>query len=98
DHAGGLAFLGHAHRCLRLLALAIGTVVAGRVANDILHAGTPLASWRAEIVAIGIVLGVVFLGPLALFTPSMQRARRTALEDYGALVMSHVMAFDAKWV
>jgi hypothetical protein len=98
DHAGGLAFLGHAHRPLRFLAFAIGTVVAGRLANDILYAGTPLASARTEVVAIGIVLGVVFLGPLVQFMLPMARARRMALEDYGALALSHVMAFDRTWV
>jgi hypothetical protein len=37
DHAAGLIFVGHSLRALSVLALALGTILAGGAANNLLH-------------------------------------------------------------
>ena len=39
DRAGGLGFLGGAHRPLGLLAVAVGSVLSGRYCSEILYGG-----------------------------------------------------------
>jgi hypothetical protein len=38
------------------------------------------------------------LGPLTVFTPSLARAKRTGLAEYGKLASAYVTGFETKWL
>jgi hypothetical protein len=98
DRAGGLGFLGGAHRPIGLLAVAVGTVLAGRYCSEILYGGATLATLRAPIASFVAVMLVLCLGPLVVFMPGLIAARRRGLVEYGGLALRYVTEFDRKWL
>jgi len=98
DRAGGLGFLGGAHRPLGVLGISIGAVLSGRYCTEILQGGATLAAIRAPIAVFVVVMVLVCLGPLVAFMPQLMAARRKGLADYGGLALRYVAEFDRKWL
>jgi hypothetical protein len=98
DRAGGLGFLGGAHRPLGLLGVAVGAVLSGRYCSEILYGGASLATLRIPIVSFVVLMLLVCLGPLVVFLPKLMLARRSGLVEYGALALRYTSAFDSKWL
>jgi hypothetical protein len=68
DRAAGLAFLGQSVRAFTIIGLAIASVVAGRLANVVLHYGTV---GMAELAGAAVCLAVavaLFVAPLTAFS------------------------------
>jgi hypothetical protein len=98
DRVGGLGFLSGTSFAFIPLAVAHGAVLAGLIANRILHTGVPLMSFKVEIsIVVAFVLALVFL-PLLLFVPQLAQAKRDGTREYGTLAERYVRAFDAKWI
>ena len=98
DGAAGLKFLALVQRAYSPILLALGTVLAGMMANRIFYAGAKLLDFRVEIVGTAAVLVFAVLGPLLLFTPQLRAARRKGLAAYGSLGQRYAREFDAKWI
>ena len=98
DGAAGLNFLGLVQRAYSPILLALGTVLAGMMANRIFYAGAKLLDFRVEIVGTAAVLVFAVVGPLLLFTPQLRAARRKGLAAYGSLGQRYAREFDAKWI
>jgi hypothetical protein len=98
DKAGGLGFLGGAHRPLGIIAVALGSVLGARYTTEILYEGGTLASLRAPVASLVAVMLVLCLGPLVVFAPRLLAARRNGLREYGALAFRYTAAFDRKWL
>ena len=98
DRAGGLGFLGGAHRPLGLLGVSIGAVLSGRYCTEILHGGGSLSAIQAPVVVFVVIIVLVCLGPLVVFTPRLMAARRKGLVEYGALALRYTTDFDRKWL
>jgi len=98
DYAGGLGFLALSSAAFIPLIMAHGVLLAGLIANSIFFAGAKLTDFI--ILTLGVVLFVqlIVLGPLFVFSPSLMRAKRTGLRDYGVLASRYVGEFDLKWV
>lgn len=98
DRAGGLGFLGKSSYAFGPVLFAQGVVLSGLIASRVLYDGQNLISFKME--AAGLVAGVVLLvlGPLTMFTPAMERAKRTALAEYGLLANRYVFGFEEKWI
>lgn len=98
DRAAGLGFLGGSSTAFAPLLMAHGVLLAGLMANPIFFAGAKLTDFKMEIVACVAILLLLVLGPLLVFSPSLMRAKRTGLREYGILASRYVSEFDLKWV
>jgi hypothetical protein len=98
DRAGGIAFLGGAHRPLGLIGVAVGSVLSGRYCTDILFQGGSLVTLKAPVATAVVLVVILCLGPLLMFMPQLMAARRKGLVEYGALAYRYTKDFDRKWV
>lgn len=98
DRVGGLGFLAHMAHAFVPLALAHGTLLAGMIAQRIVHEGAELPSFKGEIVAVAIFVQAVVLAPLTMFAVQLARARWAGLHEYGRLAERYVRDFDTKWL
>ena len=98
DKAGGLGFLGGAHRPLGVFAVAVSAVLSGRYCSEILYGGATLNSYRVPVAIFVIVIVLVCMGPLVVFLPRLVAARRIGLVEYGGLALRYGRAFDRKWL
>jgi hypothetical protein len=90
DLAGGLGFLEQAAISFLCLQVASGAVVATRLAVKL----QPV--WE-EIFGFTIVTVAMVLGPLALFSPKLFRAKRLGELAYGELASRHNRLFGRRW-
>jgi len=90
DLAGGLGFLEQAAISFLCLQVATGTVIAGRLASKLLPV-------RQEIAGFTLITLAMVLGPLALFSRKLLRAKRRGELEYGALASRHNRLFGQRW-
>jgi hypothetical protein len=98
DRAAGLGFLGVSIAAFSPLIVAHGALFAALMANKIFFAGAILTDFKMEIIGGVVFILLVMLGPLLVFTPSLTRAKRNGLREYGILASRYVREFDHKWV
>lgn len=98
DQAGGLGFLGEAHRQFAIFIFAYGTTVSGTVAREIIFDKVPIGTFKIPIVAFIVIAPLLFLGPLFMFTPALVRTRRKALHQYSELGVKLGRLYHQKWV
>jgi len=98
DHAAGLKFVSQSLRAFSPLGFALGTIVAGFVANHVVHAGIPPTAYLYLVG--GLVVGVVILfsGPLLLFSHKLFQTKRRGIFTYGALAIGEGQQFERKWL
>ena len=97
DHAAGLIFVGHSLRALSVLALALGTILAGAAANNLLrHAGSLFAHAFIVAGAVGFVVAL-FSAPLLVFSGLLVREWQRGVFAYGALASDIGAQFEHKW-
>lgn len=97
DRCCGLGFLGNVASAFAPLLAAHSGLVAGFIANRILHEGAKLPDYRFELVGMTAFLLVIVLGPLCVFAPKLNRARLAGLRTYGRLASDYVVGFAGKW-
>lgn len=98
DRVGGLGFLANSVYAFMPLALAHGALLAGLLANRIIHLGTTLPAYKAEIALVVAFIQLLVLAPLFVFTAQLAAAKRVGLREYGGLAMNYVREFDRKWL
>ena len=98
DRCGGLSFLGEGSYAFSPILVAQGAILAGVIANRVLHHGEKLVSFKLQVVGLIAFFVIAVLGPLLMFTPRMARARRKGLAEYGLFAQRYVENFDQKWV
>jgi len=98
DRCGGLGFLASVIYAFAPVLLAQGTIMAGLIASRIFYAGATLPEFKVEL--IGLVAFMVFavLGPMLVFAPKLEAAKRAGLREYGILAQRYVRDFDYKWL
>jgi hypothetical protein len=98
DGAAGLKFVGYSLRVFSLLGCALGAVVAGFIANHIIHLGVAPAVYLYLVG--GLVVGVVILfsGPLLIFSGKLLQTKRQGIFAYGALATGEGQQFERKWL
>jgi hypothetical protein len=97
DGAGGLRFLGAALWGYAPLAFALGSTVAGALANHI-RGGASFYDFRFFVVGLVVVVLALFVGPFLVFVPPLRRLRAHGVVDYGMLSCAVGHAFEAKWI
>ncbi|MGH7485259.1 MAG: hypothetical protein ACREMY_06580, partial [bacterium] len=97
DRTAGLRFVSYSVQAFSLVALALGTIVAGATANGILYRGAPLDSLKWGVLTLVAVVLVVFAGPLLTFSSHLLRAWRRGTLQYSALAGKLGRQFESKW-
>jgi hypothetical protein len=97
DRRCGIGFLGTVATAFSPLLMAHSGVVAGFIANRILHEGATLPNYKYEILGLAVFLLTLFFGPLCVFIPNLHGARLAGLRTYGRLASGYVLDFADKW-
>jgi hypothetical protein len=97
DRCCGLGFLGNVAFAFAPLLMAHSALISGFIANRIVHEGVTLPEYKIELIAMTALLLAIVLGPLCVFTPKLNRARRAGLRTYGRLASDYVAGFAQKW-
>jgi hypothetical protein len=98
DRTGGLGFVGDTQRMFWGIVVGTSATLAGVLANEIVHGGATLESYKFSIAAYAVIVLVIFLAPLLMFTPLLVEAKEKGLREYGTLAISHNHMFHRKWV
>jgi hypothetical protein len=98
DGTAGLHFLARTELAFNMVPLALGTVLAGMIANKIFYEGAKLLDFKVEIGGIVGLLAFLILGPLLVFTPQLRAARHEAMEEYGSMGQQYAREFNRKWI
>jgi hypothetical protein len=98
DRVGGLGFLSNTVFAFTPLAVALGGLLAGYIANRIFYLGAALPQFKVELAILVIFVLCMVLGPLLLFAPQLAEAKRKGNREYGTLAEHYVREFDAKWL
>lgn len=96
DQAGGLQFLAYSPRILSTLALPIGIVVAGTLANKVIAGASPIGHEATPIVTAAVTL-LLFATPPLVFTRALLVAWRMGVYRYGDLAARAGEVFEARW-
>jgi hypothetical protein len=97
DRRCGIGFLGTVATAFTPLLMAHSGVVAGFIANRIVHEGATLPDYKFEILGLAAFLLALVLGPLCVFIPNLHGARLAGLRTYGRLASDYVRDFADKW-
>lgn len=97
DRAGGLMFMGAALQALCTIALAIGVIAAGTVANYVVHSGVPIMDMRYTVAALVLANLAIFCLPFCVFGQPLFKARLRGVAEYGNLASQVGREFERKW-
>jgi hypothetical protein len=98
DRNGGLGFLSGLPRAFGPLVLAHGVLLAGVLGDGIFFTGATLVQYKYEVLAVLAFLLLIVVGPLLVFFPVLERAKRTGTREYGMFAQRYVQDFDHKWL
>ena len=98
DRCGGLGFLSSVSYAFTPLLLAQGTLLAGMIANRIFFAGAQLPQFKVDIIGLVALMVFAVLGPLLVFGPRLEAAKREGLREHGTLAQQYSREFDHKWL
>ncbi|MGB7439392.1 MAG: hypothetical protein WBQ61_24550 [Candidatus Acidiferrum sp.] len=98
DQAGGLGFLGEAHRLFAIFIFAYAATGSGVFAREILFDRVPIQTLKIPVAAFIVIALILFLGPLFMFAPALLRTRRKALHEYSTLGGKLGRLYHQKWV
>lgn len=80
------------------MAFAMAAIVAGTVANRVMHDNASILSFRYVVLSTGAVIAALFLAPLFVFVSRLMVVWRAGIFEYGALA-SHVgRQMEKKWI
>lgn len=98
DRAGGIGFLGNSTYAFGPILFAQGSLLAALIATRVLYEGQDLMTFRMEAAGLIAFFILFILCPLLVFSPTLNRAKRQGLKDYGRLASRYVQEFDRKWI
>lgn len=97
DRTAGLGFVGHSLRGFTLPALAMGTIVAGSIANGVQRGGSPFAHGYLIAVSLLVILAL-FTAPLLVFSRKLLRTWHRGVLSYGPVASEMGRKFEHAWV
>jgi hypothetical protein len=98
DRRAGLGFLFALSDAFGPFMFAHGTMLAGRVANGVIHGGFTLRHYEQELVAVPVAVLLFVIAPELEFALPLWKTRRNGLRDFGMLAERYVRAFSRKWL
>jgi hypothetical protein len=97
DKAAGVAFLGYSLRTFSLLGAALGSMVAGPVANQVFHHGAQLQEFKFAVLGVVVFTIVICTAPLLAFTGRLLRVWQRGVHEYDELASELGRQFEAEW-
>lgn len=97
DRTAGLRFVAYSVQAFSLVALALGTIVAGSAANRVLYRGASPETFKFAVLAVVASVLVVFAGPLLTLSGHLLRAWRRGTLQYSALAGRLGRQFEGKF-
>ena len=98
DHMGGLGFLEYFPKIFAPVVLALGVVIAGSMAHNVIYYEVSVESLEIAMVAFVILALAVFLSPQFVFMWKLMKAKKQALLDYGALINRYGILLHDQWI
>lgn len=98
DRAGGLGQLEVVQAQFVPVMIAISCVVSASFAVDIAAGRLTLEGVFPMLIVLLLVDAVLFIAPLALFTPKLWVCRIQGLHDFARLTAAYAREFERKWV
>ena len=98
DRRGGAGFVFGLSDAFAPFLFAHGAMLAGRVANGVIHGGWTLNHYEMELVAVPAFALLFVLAPEFSFAMLLWKLKRKGLADYGHLAQRYVREFDHKWI
>jgi hypothetical protein len=98
DAVGGIRFVVLAVRSFSPVGFAVGTIVAGALANDALLHGADLARLRTAAVGMLVFVLLVFAPPVLAFARPLTAARLRGIRLYGTLAIGVGRHFEQRWL
>lgn len=98
DRACGLGFLSMSSSMFAPLMMAHGVILAGLIADSIFFGAETIEAFILVTIGVLLFMGLIIVGPLLVFFPSLSRTKRAGLREYGALASGYVGEFDRKWL
>jgi len=97
DKAAGVAFIGYSVRAFALYGAAIGTIVAGPLANQVLHRGAQLGDYQYAIAGVVVLVVVVCTAPLLAFSGKLLEVWKRGVREYDELASDFGREFEHEW-
>lgn len=98
DRAGGLKFVGISVQAFSFVAFPMAAIVAGTVANRVMHDHAAILSFRYVLLGFDALIAALFLGPLLVFVRKLMAAWRWGIFEYGALARGLGRQMEKKWI
>jgi hypothetical protein len=98
DRAAGLMFAGYSIRAWVLPAATPAVIVAGGIANRVIHQGAAISTYKYLILGLTVCVVLSFIAPLAVFIGNLVAAWRKAVLQYGALAEQVGHKFESDWL
>ena len=98
DRMGGIGFLSNTVYAFVPLAMAIGALLAGTIADRIFFTGAKLTDSAVYLVVVIAILAVIVIAPLLVFAVQVQAAKRNGLREYGRLAQCYAREFEGRWL
>jgi hypothetical protein len=97
DRNAGLGFVGHSLRGFCLPAFAMGTIIAGSIANAVQRGGSAFA--HGYLIAGSLfVIVALFTAPLLVFSRKLMRTWHRGVLSYGPVAAEMGRKFESAWV
>jgi hypothetical protein len=98
DNLAGLGFLARVPAMFGPVVFAISAVMAANWGHQIMYHGAHVTQFKGQMIAFVAVMLLLFLSPNLAFAGVLQRTRRQALLDYGALVARQGRLVRERWI
>jgi hypothetical protein len=73
-------------------------LLAGVLADHILHSGASLPEFRFQIAGYTAYVIALLISPQLVFAGQLARTKRMGFRRYGGLASEYVRGFDEKWI
>lgn len=98
DRAAGLGFVAYSVRACAPLGFTFGVVVAGVVANAVVHQDAAVADYRYLIGGAAALSVAFFTAPLLVFFRKLLEAWQRGVFEYGGLADGFGRQFERRWL
>jgi hypothetical protein len=98
DRSAGLGFLGGSLRAFTIVGVAFSTIVASRLAQQLLAGVTPPRSQIAFDIGVVLFIVLLLVAPLFVFTRTLMRVGRIGGLEYSALAQRMGRRLESRWL
>ena len=98
DGAAGLMFVGLSLEALVLPAFAVSSVIAGPLANRVMHSDAAIATFGAPVLAFVVLVLGLLAGPLVLFTDKLLATLHQGMLAYGGMARDLGLRLEHRWL